>query len=146
MATVSNVALYLLHLDEDKGGEGLSNLKLQKLAYYCQGFHLAIFDDVLFREPIQAWTHGPVVPELYQAYKEYGSQRIVATKECSAVAEQLTDQERELIEEVYDVFGQYSAWALRNMTHEERPWLRHEATGGNIPVTELAEYFKTRIQ
>ena len=59
-----------------------------------------------------------LLSQSYQAYKEHGSQRIKATEECSAAAEQLTDQERELIEEVYDVT---LAWALRNMTHEERP-------------------------
>lgn len=27
---------------------------------------------------------------------------------------------------VYDEFGQYTAWRLRNMTHQEAPWLKTE--------------------
>jgi uncharacterized phage-associated protein len=146
MAPVSDVALYLLHLDELKGGEGLSNLKLQKLAYYCQGFHLAIFDKPLFSEHIEAWTHGPVVPALYHAYKNHGSARIVEPAGCDIEKLSISAEERELMEEVYDVFGQYSAWALRDMTHEESPWLKHEASAGVIPTEDLTEYFKTRIQ
>lgn len=44
---VRNIALYLLKNEE------ISNLKLQKLLYYSQGFHLAIFNKPLFFEPIE---------------------------------------------------------------------------------------------
>ena len=57
----------------------------------------------------------------------------------------LTKDEFELIEEVFEVFGQYSAWKLRNMTHEETPWLEHQAEAGVIPKQNITEYFKTRI-
>jgi uncharacterized phage-associated protein len=53
--------------------EELSNLKLQKLLYYAQGHHLARFGHALFEEPIQAWSHGPVVPGVYHEYKWAGA-------------------------------------------------------------------------
>ena len=34
--------------DEPNGGKRLTNLKLQKLLYYQQGFHLAFFGTPLF--------------------------------------------------------------------------------------------------
>ena len=46
-------------------GDTLSNLKLQKLLYYMQGFHLAFFDEPFFNESIEAWTYGPVVPVVF---------------------------------------------------------------------------------
>ncbi|OQY42717.1 MAG: hypothetical protein B6240_13665 [Desulfobacteraceae bacterium 4572_87] len=56
-------------LDEE-AGDLISNLKLQKLVYYAQGFYLALYDEPLFNEPIEAWTHGPVIRELYRSYNE----------------------------------------------------------------------------
>lgn len=141
MATAFDVAYYLLHLDTQHDGEGLSNLKLQKLCYYAQGFHLAIFNTPLFHEEIEAWAHGPVVPEIYHRFKMYGS----ASIHPDAYPISLTAQECRLIAEVYDVFGQYSAWKLRSMTHEEPTWTHHEEYAGIIPKYEMLDYFKTRI-
>ena len=48
------------------------NLKLQKLVYYAQAWHLALRDVPLFEEDFEAWVHGPVIPALYQEYKKFG--------------------------------------------------------------------------
>ena len=143
MANLQDVAQCFLYLDGTHEGDGISNLKLQKLIYYAQGFYSAIFDKPLFSEEIAAWTHGPVVPELYHQYKLYASNQIPPIDNFDIST--LTKEEFELIEEVYDVFGQYSAWKLRNMTHEESPWLEYEASAGVIPQKVITEYFKTRI-
>ena len=50
------------------GGELMSNLKLQKMLYYEQGFHLAKFNTPLFDEEIEAWMYGPVVPAVYNHF------------------------------------------------------------------------------
>lgn len=130
-------------MDSSKDGDGISNLKLQKLVYYAQGFHSAIFDSPLFADEISAWTHGPVVADLYHQFKNHGSNHIPVTQDFDK--DSLTKDEFELIEEVFEVFGQYSAWKLRNMTHEESPWLEHEANAGVIPKQDITEHFKTRI-
>jgi uncharacterized phage-associated protein len=143
MANVYDVAKCFLYLDSENEGDGLSNLKLQKLIYYAQGFYGAIFDKPLFDNGIYAWTHGPVVPELYQEYKQHGSNRIDTPLNFDLSC--LDKDEFELINEVFDVFGQYSAWKLRNMTHEESPWLNHELNAEEIPFIEIKDYFKTRI-
>ena len=63
-------ALQIAQLLLSKAAEGnqelMSNLKLQKMLYYEQGFHLAAFDTPLFDENIEAWMFGPVVPEVYE--------------------------------------------------------------------------------
>ena len=64
-------AKYFLAQASEDAGDLISNLKLQKLVYYAQGFHLALYDEPLFLEAIEAWTHGPVVPDLYRHYKKY---------------------------------------------------------------------------
>lgn len=70
---VKDIANKLLHRAwMDESSELLSNMKLQKLLYYQQGFHLAYFGTPLFNEDIVAWQYGPVVPEVYEAYKSFG--------------------------------------------------------------------------
>ena len=73
LINASNVAEYFLSLTEPEAGDIMSNLKLQKLVYYAQGYHLALFNKEFFSDEIEAWEHGPVVPQLYHCYKQYGS-------------------------------------------------------------------------
>jgi uncharacterized phage-associated protein len=59
---------------------------------------------------------GPVVPEVFRAYKEYGSSPLPRPEEYDTI---LSDQQVKLLSEVHRMYGQYSAWKLREMTHEE---------------------------
>ena len=66
-------------------------------------------------------AHGPVVEEIYHKYKNNGSNGI----EYQGDYDNLIDNDTTaVLEEVYDVFGKYSAWGLRNMTHQEDSWLK----------------------
>lgn len=64
MVSVFDVAVSIL---EEHGP--MTAMKLQKLVYYCQAWHLVWEGEPMFREEIQAWASGPVVPELYAAHK-----------------------------------------------------------------------------
>ena len=137
-------AFFLTRQDHD-AGELITHLKLQKLCYYAQGFHLAIFDVPLFMEEIEAWEHGPVIPDLWFQYKGYGSTGIPAPSEIDLSA--FDGEVEELLDEVYDVYGQFSAWKLRNLTHDEPPWI--EAFSGAstkvIPHEAMRSFFKTLV-
>lgn len=141
---VQDIAEYLLWLDAIHEGDGISNMKLQKLVYYAQGIHLAVFDTPLFEERFKAWEHGPVVPPLYSAYKRFG--RMPIDSNDSFDRENIPLEARELVDEVFDVYGRFSAWVLRQMTHEESPWLDYQESGGEIPHSALKAYFKTQIK
>lgn len=56
--------------------EYITNLKLQKLLYYAQGYFLAKKDIPLFDEDFLAWEHGPVIRKIYNIYKENGANGI----------------------------------------------------------------------
>ena len=145
MADVFQVAAYFLNkANSDDAGDLISNLKLQKLVYYAQGFALAIFERTLFDDMIEAWQHGPVVPGLYHHFKTFGSGAIETPDEFNP--ESLSADEQGLLDEVYDVYGQFSAWKLRNMTHDEPPWKDAAKTGSFISQQSMAEYFKTQLQ
>ncbi len=143
MLSCHDIADYFLAKQDEESGDTISNLKLQKLVYYAQGYHLAIFDKPLFDEEIEAWAHGPVVPVLYHRFKEYGAASIPAIPNLDL--SKFDDEVQGFLDEVYDVFNQFSGWTLRNMTHEELPWKQHEAMAGVIPKDTLLEFFKLRI-
>ena len=122
-------------------GDTISNLKLQKMMYYQQGFHLAYFGTPLFDEDIVAWQYGPVVPSVYKEYKSFESNSISTSKEGIS----LSDDEEELFNNVYEEYNQFSAVALMKMTHEESPWKTTEINSV-ISRDKMAAYFKTQIE
>lgn len=138
MLTCEDIAIYFLTRSDDDAGDNISNMKLQKLMYYAQGFHLAMHNAPLFREPIEAWTHGPVVARLYHKYKQYEAGAIPVPETVDF--DKYPPHVKELLDEVYNVYGQFSAWKLRNMTHEDPPW-KNTLTGGTISHTALREHF-----
>jgi len=101
--------------------ESMTHKKLQKLCYYAQAWHLALLDKPLFNEPIEAWIHGPVVPQLYQEYKQYGWEEI-PRKVCAS--EKIKGNSLELLKEVYKVYGQLDGDELEILSHEEEPWIK----------------------
>ena len=144
-----DVANFFLSAIDEDAGDLISNLKMQKLVYYAQGIHLAMFDEELFSEEIRAWEHGPVVPELYHKFKSFGRGAIEPNFESFDI-DIFTQKQKEMLKEVYNTFGQFSAWMLRNMTHEERPWVETTKNGtiiGSVINKKLlTEYFKTQIE
>lgn len=142
MATAKDVAAYLLMMQDEDAGERITNLKLQKLCYYAQGFHLALFGRPLFEERIEAWEHGPVVPTLYHSYKIHGWAGIPIPEHLDTGA--LSPEERGLLDEVAEVYGQYSAWKLRDMTHAEPPWKDTER-GQAISHQAMQAYFSQHL-
>lgn len=146
MLTCFDVADYFLSRCDDESGDTISNLKLQKLVYYAQGFSLVLLGYPLFKEKIEAWMHGPVIPELYRKYKDFKNGALPMPE--SIDSDKYSEDEKDLLDEVWSVYGQFSAWKLRNMTHEEPPWKNNysEGVGGlEIGEDDLIEFFKTRI-
>ena len=140
--TAREIAGYFLANVPDHVGDNLSNLKLQKLLYYAQGGHLALFGEPLFDDAIEAWTHGPVVPSLYHELKAYGAGALPVPDEFDFST--FDEQTRGLLDEIFAVYGQYSAWKLADMTHEEFP-CSATPRGAVIPLSLMQDYFKTQL-
>lgn len=134
--TADQIARYFLARSDSEVGDILSNLKLQKLCYYAQGVALAARGEPLFEERIEAWLHGPVVPALYRRYKEYGAGAIPPVADLDLTA--YDDADRRILDDVYDFYGQYSAWRLRDMTHSEAPWKDAYAEGMSAEISTEA--------
>jgi uncharacterized phage-associated protein len=112
-------------IDRD-AGDSITHLKLQKLVYYAQAWALAQLDKPLFEEDLEAWTHGPVVPSLFDQFKDTGWEALPYPD----VVPTFESDIETLLEEILDVYGQLSARHLENLTHNEAPW---KAARGHIP-------------
>lgn len=153
MFKANNIARWFLlrnkvEQDNDEFIESMTNLKLQKLLYYAQGVHLAITGEPLFCEEIYAWKHGPVVSDVYDIYKSNKGNSIPVNNEADDY-EIITELENDsmaidTLEFVFNEYGQYTAWALRNMTHQERPWIE---TNINDVIDRCAikEFFQQEV-
>lgn len=128
VTTADVVADYLLVKARERG-EALTNLKLQKLLYYAQAWHLALKNRPLFDEDFEAWVHGPVLPSQYHHFK--ASAWMPITDPINEP--DLADGVKRFLDEILDVFGVETAIALELMTHHERPWL--DARGALAPDT-----------
>ena len=141
-----NFLNYILEISREETEDGeyelISHMKLQKLIYFCQGYSLALFDKPLFPEPIEAWTHGPVCPDLYHRLKGYGASPITSVIDPKKIA--LDNKEKLLIKMVYNNYGQYSALGLRNITHEQDPW-KHTPISTTIYHETMSKYFDSII-
>jgi uncharacterized phage-associated protein len=127
-------------------GEIISNLKLQKMLYYLQGFFIAIFDQKLFKEPIVAWQYGPVVVAAYEHFRDFGKGSISLAENEKTV--KLSIKNYNLFKNVLKEYGQFSAIKLMEMTHGEPPWKKtfNERPGKEITYNRMKEYFKTQIE
>lgn len=118
-----------------RSGPWTDAMQLQKLLYYVQAWHLAVTDEPLFAEGIEAWKDGPVVREVWRARKEQSTRRSV-NQDIDAI--RLDPFASDLIDLVIARYGSMSGDELSALTHLEQPW--REARGGlpdGVPCHEL---------
>ncbi len=116
-----NAARYFIIRAYEDGIEAeMTNMKVQKLLYYAQSVHLALYDEPLFKEEIQAWRYGPVCPPAYVFYSEFEAKQLPIPSQ--ELLSQISSEKKEILEEIWGYFGGYHAYRLSNMTHEEFPW------------------------
>lgn len=111
---------FIMRAYEDGLEAEMTNMKVQKLLYYSQSLHLALYDEPLFSEEIQAWRYGPVCPPAYQLYCEFEAKQLPIPRKESL--SRLPSAQKKLLEEVWGCFGSYQAYRLSDMTHGEFPW------------------------
>ena len=122
MYDVQDVAEYVITYSEDKD-YGISNLKLQKILYLIQAYFLIQTKKPCFSEEIEAWDFGPVIPEVYRRYKQFGSTDIQIR--CLSIEETqkgFGKEDRKRINAVIDKFADFSAADLTILTQNQAPW------------------------
>ena len=128
---------------------GFTHMKLQKLLYYMQGFHLAKVELPLFSEPVEAWEHGPVIREVWHVFKDSGADDLPVSKyamENPFDKKYFDSFQTALMSWVYQARGSLSAAELRRRTHKEIPWRNtyRPGYGREIPLRRLQRFFSTQ--
>lgn len=114
-ASVLDVSKYILK----ETGE-VSAMKLQKLAYYSQAWHMVWEEAALFPEDFQAWANGPVCPLLYDRHR--GMFLVDKSIVDDARIKNVSSKAKENISKVLSFYGDKSAFWLSNVSHQEAPW------------------------
>ncbi len=137
------IAYYILKRAKDKG-LALTPMQIQKLVYLSHGWYLAFNNgNPLITDEIQAWQFGPVIPELYNKFKKFGSGIIdeLDPLSCAVIDATVTP----FLDAIVDSYGQFHAFQLSALTHEtDSPWYEVYYRCGKfapIPNTKIFDYF-----
>lgn len=139
---ITDVAKFLLETET----EPMTTMKLQKLCYYAQAWHLAWYDEPLFPENFQAWVNGPVCPQLYALHR--GKYSIDAQHLTSGDSTALSLPQKQHVLDIKNHYGQLSGAELSELTHQETPWRVARGESGPsdrsaavIPQESLAMFY-----
>ncbi|MDP3588931.1 MAG: DUF4065 domain-containing protein, partial [Methylobacter sp.] len=120
---INDLCDYII-IKSNEAGSSLSNLKLQKLAYYADAWYLAFFGEKLVDCDFEAWIHGPVSRELYNRFAPNKSLYSDITIEDSRQNFDIVSigDNVEHIDKILEAYGKFSGAQLEEMAHREEPW------------------------
>lgn len=102
----------------------VTNLKLQKLLFFCQGWYLASKGSLLFSESFEAWPKGPAIYDVWSAFKGFGKNPIaVLPKDIDL------NGDEDMVNGILDLYTPIDEWVLVRMSHG-KSW---NAARGNLP-------------
>jgi len=152
----SSLAIANEFLQRAQGGRPLTHMQVQKLVYLAHGWNLGAYGEPLIEDDVEAWEFGPVIRRLYDAMKCFGRgpvRRLLRWgddtpfdfDDAEEAFEQLTPQEIDVIDLVWQKYGNYPAFQLSALTHQEgTPWYRAFAKARNsvIKDAEIRGHFE----
>lgn len=138
-------------------GRSLTQINIQKLAYFAHGWHLAWSGSPLVTEPILAWQYGPVLRSLYSQFRGFGSSAITSpaieyrsdglkvVTTIPSMAEKPEDEYgRSVVGAIWKQYGALPPFKLVELTHASgSPWEKARAMGRDVIETEdIKTYFR----
>lgn len=134
---VSNIIL--THFDYS--GDLITNKKMQKLLYYVEAWSL-VYHSSLIEDNFEAWVHGPVVPEVYQAFRSFGYSPLKNEYQEGQTASDklkhllghsnLEQEQKDIIFAVLQKYGALTSYQLEALSHSEKPWIAARAGLGEF--------------
>lgn len=131
-------------------GYTINPLKLQKLLYFIQAWHIALFEkNTLWEELPEAWVNGPVYRSIYNIFKkkfyrnenfQYKANGEKLQQELKEVVEQsrLSSTQRDFIFDVLNIYAPMSDEKLVLSTHQALPW--NKARNGYSPIDRCTNH------
>ena len=133
MVNIFDVSKYIL----EKKSE-LPAMKLHKLLYYSQAWHITWEENVLFHEDIEAWENGPIIPILYPEHKDIF--KLTPELLLKGDSSKLNKLEKENIDKVLLHYGDKTSQWLSDLTHMEDPWIKTKIKE-TILLADIHEYY-----
>lgn len=141
--TIFDVANWFLQKEE------MTPKKLQKLCYYAQAWSLALKDSAIMDGvQFEAWVHGPVNYDLWQKCKGFGWNHI-RQDYLKDVSKPIDREDEEILESVWETYGDLYGSQLEALTHTEDPWIKARGDLGafdlsheNISYHDMKRYYK----
>ena len=91
IVSIFDVAKYIFSKEEN-----IDSLKLMRLCYYSQAWHLAWYNEPLFEEDFHAWVSGPCCLELYDFTRNKNLSEIKPKNQVKKAPAMRSDQGLEL--------------------------------------------------
>ena len=141
-----DVAAYIAQQCREKGIE-YNNTKIQKLLYCVYGVILAEFGKRICDEYPKAWPYGPVFPKVFKYIHKGENMDMYSNR----LKNELSEEEKNVIDEILSFFGRYMASQLSSWSHRPgSPWskvVEEEGTGWNVVLRDedISKYFKGHV-
>jgi len=144
MYDVLTVADAILKIAKGKG-QMLTPMQLVKLTYIAHGWSLALRGKGLFRNQIEAWQYGPVIPDLYHVTKCYGRNPIPFTDIGDVDDVRLASEDAQFVEQVFQRYGHFDGIKLSYLTHKPNtPWTKVYDKWSSMPIPDelIAQHYR----
>ncbi len=134
----------------ERENKSIDTMKLLKLTYIAHGWYLAFKDKPLFKNEIQAWKYGPVIPDLYGVIKRYGTGTVPIDIVDLYSQSKLSQEDQVFIENVWNAYKENTGLELSERTHRENtPWYqvydKDNIEKRQISNQAIQSYYKTKI-
>lgn len=148
MYDVLTVADAILKIAKARG-QSLTPMQLMKLVYIAHGWSLGLRGVDLYRNRIEAWQYGPVMPDLYHATKQFGRDPIPLDMVGDGPLT-VSQSDQKFLEDVFNKYGHLSGPQLSYLTHQSgTPWERvyhPESRNWEIPDELIREHYQELLR
>jgi uncharacterized phage-associated protein len=136
--TAHVVADWFVNFCQDHG-DVITNMRLQRLLYFAQAWHLALEGEPLFPEKIEAWASGPVQPDTYALFSGNGYRPIEAPRPKRRFPKKV-DQ---FLFDLMKAYGTLNAFELELQSQRDQPW--KDARGALSDVDDAKPLIKNQV-
>ena len=148
MSTALIIADEVLKISKRKAID-ITPMQLMKLVYISHGWALAMLERGLFDNRIEAWKYGPVIPDLYQATKQFGREKIPLHLIKEDEDSGLDQDTKDFLKEVVSKYGHLNGVQLSNLTHMPgTPWhqvYEPDVLGKEIPKQLIQGHYQAKL-
>ncbi|MFG1487454.1 type II toxin-antitoxin system antitoxin SocA domain-containing protein [Halobacteriovorax sp. RZ-1] len=143
MTPAIRLAHWIYNYCEANNISDLSNIKMQKLLYYCSGIASALELDEIEPVEFSAWKYGPVNSECYQEFKSFGANAI----NFSSANVNYSENTENILNAIMSIYVGLTPFELVEQTHSEEPWRKTwNSEEEFIPNALIKKYFKDHYQ